>query len=387
MRKYQETHPWITFQLDMRKATPRLWMALGEAQSKCEHIAGVPLRPITANELHKVFLAKGVLATTAIEGNTLSEKEVLEHLEGKLELPPSKEYLAQEITNIVAACNRIRDRMIKGEPSDLTVTMIKEFNQLVLEKLSMDAGVIPGELRQHSVTVARYRGAPAEDCEYLLENMCQWLNAQFQSSHRERIVYGILKAVMAHLYLAWIHPFGDGNGRTARLIEFQVLLEAGVPTPAVHLLSNHYNQTRREYYVQLDRASKSGGDPLPFIEYAVQGFVDGLKSQLELIRDQQLEVAWENYIHEEFHDMDSRANVRRRHLVLDLSLQKNPVGWPEIRQISPRMAEAYANKTSRTIIRDLNFLMEMGLVKVGSKGWMANKELMLAFLPARRMDD
>lgn len=67
----------------------------------------------------------------------------------------------------------------------------------------------------------------------------------------------ILKAIAAHLYLAWIHPF-DGNGRTARLMELRLLLAAGVTTPATHLLSNHYNLTRGEYYRQLDAASRTG---------------------------------------------------------------------------------------------------------------------------------
>src|SRR5258708_25331431 len=95
-----------------------------------------------------------------------------------------------------------------------------------------------------------------------------------------KIIYGIIRAVIAHLYLAWIHPFGDGNGRTARLIEYRILLACGVPSPAVHLLSNHYNLTRTEYYRQLDRASGSKGEYIPFVEYAVQGFVDGLRQQL-----------------------------------------------------------------------------------------------------------
>ena len=46
---------------------------------------------------------------------------------------------------------------------------------------------------------------------------------------------GILKATLAHLYIAWIHPFGDGNGRTARLVEFMLLSRAGVPSPSAHL--------------------------------------------------------------------------------------------------------------------------------------------------------
>ncbi len=79
---------------------------------------------------------------------------------------------------------------------------------------------------------------------------------------------------MAHLYIAWIHPFGDGNGRTARFLEVKILLRAGIPTVAAHLLSNHYNATRSAYYRQLQRASASGGYVAPFIQYALQGFID-----------------------------------------------------------------------------------------------------------------
>jgi hypothetical protein len=64
-------------------------------------------------------------------------------------------------------------------------------------------------------------------------------------------------------------------------------MSASIPSPAAHLLSNHYNLTRQEYYRQLDRASQSGGEILPFLGYALEGFVDGLRSQLSLIRVQQ----------------------------------------------------------------------------------------------------
>ena len=48
-----------------------------------------PLEPHSAQKLHAVYMAKGVPATTAIEGNTLREEEVRDHLEGRLQLPPS----------------------------------------------------------------------------------------------------------------------------------------------------------------------------------------------------------------------------------------------------------------------------------------------------------
>ena len=64
--------------------------------------------------------AKGALATTAIEGNTLTEDEVVKHLEGRLRLPQSRQYLVKEIDNIVGACNSILDAQPNRTPSPLT---------------------------------------------------------------------------------------------------------------------------------------------------------------------------------------------------------------------------------------------------------------------------
>lgn len=384
-RTYTGTHPWITFRIDLRGASHKLWMLLGEAQSKCQHVVGVPLLPGVAKHLHQVFLAKGVLATTAIEGNTLTEEEVLRRIEGKLELPPSKEYLGQEIDNIVEACSLIATSQIRGSDSiKLNVEDIKEYNRLVLKNLPLDEDITPGEFRKHSVVVGRYRGAPPEDCEYLLEKLCNWLNEDFDIQPEDKIAFGILKAIVAHVYIAWIHPFSDGNGRTARLIEFKILLSVGVPTTAAHLLSNHYNLTRSEYYRQLDQAHKSGGNILPFIEYALQGFVDGLKDQIDIIKGQQLRVLWINYIHDLFRNKDGAADIRRRRLVIDLTGKNEPVPPSKIRHISPRIAEAYAGKTDKTVMRDINYLIEIDLVKKTKKGVQANIEIMSAFLPKTR---
>jgi len=386
-RTYLRTHPWLTFSLDLRQASHRLWIALGEAQSKCEHIAGVALQPATAQHLHRVFLAKGALATTAIEGNTLSEDEVIRHLEGVLHLPPSKEYLAQEIDNVVDVCNDILTRLTAGESGDITPYAIADFNRSVLRNLSLPDNVVPGEIRAYEVSVGGYQGAPARDCPELLDRLCTWLNGpDFQAPAGLEIVYGILKAVVAHLYLAWIHAFGDGNGRTARLVEFQTLVAAGVPSPAAHLLSNHYNATRSEYYRQLQAASQSPTGVISFVEYAVQGFVDGLREQLDTIRAQQWEVAWRNYVHEHFadHPTDSAVRHRRRNLLLDLSMRAEPVPLSELPNISFRVAQAYAKKSDKTLQRDIETLVEERLVMRAGKGYLANKSLILAFLPARR---
>jgi Fic family protein len=381
MRTYERTHPWITFSLDLGKAPSRLWLLIGQAQAKCHALAGVPLKPAVAAHLYRVFLAKGVLATTAIEGNTLTEEEVLKRIEGKLELPPSREYLGQEIDNIVEACNTIADRILDGEGMPLTIDTLKEFNRLALRDLPLSEEVIPGVIRSHEVVVGTYKGAPPEDCDLLTHRLCKWLAAGFSPPAGYEIGFGILRAIMAHLYLAWIHPFGDGNGRTARLAEFEILLSLGVPATVAHLLSNHYNRTRTEYYRHLDLSHKSGGEVFPFLLYALQGFVDGLDEQIEYVRGQQLHVHWTDYVHEMFRDKGSPADTRRRSLVVDLSGHIDPVPIAEVRRISPRMAEAYATKGDKTLSRDINKLLEMGLIEKTTAGIRAKKEIMYAFLP------
>lgn len=379
-RTYQETHPWLTFQLDLRRLDYTLWFQLGEVQAKCEQVAGVPLLPDVEEYLHQVFLAKGALATTAIEGNTLSEKDALDLVRGELELPPSKEYLGKEISNIVNVCNDIPEGIISGELFELTVDRIVELNALVLHDLPLNEGVSPGVIRDYDVGVGRYRGAPHQDCEYLLAKLCTWLNVESLLPDEElKIASGVLKAIVAHLYLAWIHPFGDGNGRTARLVEFQLLLLSGVPTAAAHLLSNHYNLTRTEYYRQLDLASKSGGDVIPFIQYALQGLGDGLDEQLQTIRAQQFHVFWMNHVHSSFRQKGTPTDLRRRQLVVDLSEETEPVPIVQLRYVSPRIAEAYAGKTDRTIRRDVNALERMNLIRRSFEGVEINRELMSAF--------
>jgi Fic family protein len=368
-------------------------MLIGEAVSKAEHIAGVPLNPDFAKKLHRVYLAKGVLATVAIEGNTLTEDEVRDHLDGLLKLPPSRQYLGREIDNIVNACNRIGTEVVFGERKPILPETICEYNKQVLSELPVEEDVVPGQFRYHSVVVGRYKAVPAECCQQLLEGFCKWLNTTETPEGMEQ-EFAVLMAIAAHLYFVWIHPFGDGNGRTARLLEFRYLLQAGFPTPTAHLLSNFYNQTRTEYYRQLDYASRSGGDMSQFIAYAAQGLVDQLKGQLKMIRDLQHDAAWTNFVYTCFDEHGpSPTNRRRRQLVLALSsaaVVAKDEGWVrlgEIRKLTPDLNDAYQGKTAKTLSRDLNALEDMRLT-IGVRGWVrANREIILAFLPKRLSTD
>ena len=85
------------------------------------------LRPATAYQLHTVYLAKGVHATTSIEGNTLTEEQVRQQIEKTLKVPASQESLQQEVQNIIDACNEVTHELGRNPHVEITVERIKAF--------------------------------------------------------------------------------------------------------------------------------------------------------------------------------------------------------------------------------------------------------------------
>jgi cell filamentation protein, protein adenylyltransferase len=392
-RAYLKTHKFITFGLDLRQCPFDFWMDLGAVQSKIEHVAHAMLPPAVSAELREIYLAKGVHATTAIEGNTLSEDQVRARIARKSDLPESKEYLGKEVDNVVGACNKIANEVFQetgsGEAVDeLTPERIKAFNRMVLDELPLGEGVIPGQLRTYAVSVGEYRAVPAEDCHCLVERLCQWLKDDFKPPGPGLSVgFAVLKAIVAHLYLAWIHPFGDGNGRTARLVEFQILLSGGVPTVSAHLLSNFYNQTRTEYYRRLSIASKAGDGAQQFLAYAVTGLRDALDEQIKHVRMFQWRVNWRDFVYERFRNVKGAAGMRQRTLALELAKSsKCRVPLSELKHLTPEIAECYAKKSARTLDRDVKTLLGMGLLVQVGKELQANSDLLTEFLPLRRTE-
>lgn len=382
-RKYVSTHSWIKFELDMREVSYALWLLLGAAESKCKHLAGIPLRPQKQDELNRISLTKGIRATTAIEGNTLSEADIGKIMQGQEHgMPRSRGYQVQEVKNMLILYNAVVYEVKNTGLCEISLRQLKADNAGILSGLELEEDEQPGDIRNYSVAVADYRGAPAQDCEYLLCRLVEWLSSDWGLGSEHRIVEGILKAITAHLYIAWIHPFGNGNGRGARLMEFRLLMNAGVPLIAAHLLTSHYNDTREEYYGKLRQSSRVQNGELAFIEYAVQGFVDSLDSEIASILDEQLDVTWENYVGDYFFSgTQTAAQRRRRELLLHMSKYSRPVLLNELKYRLPNGVLKQYQGSVRMLSRDVNYLLKSGLVYASGEGYMAAKDKMKAFLP------
>ncbi len=384
-RLYLATHSFISYTLNLREVSYKLWMLLGAAESKCKHLAGIPLRPEKQQELNQISLRKGIRATTAIEGNTLTEEDVEKiYHRGAEKFPLSRRYQAQEIENVLKVYNGIIHQIDVGEGCEVSLEAVKADNAQILEDIQHESHIIPGEIRTYPVTVGNaYKGAPAEDCEYLLNKLLKWLNSDWGFAEH-RLVEGILKAVVAHIYYVWIHPFGDGNGRGARVLEFRMLMRAGVPLTAAHLLTSYYNDTKDLYADILRASSIERNAELGFLQYAVQGFVDALDSQIESILEEQLNVTWVNYVHTvHFGGKLTPALRRRRDLLLAVSRFSRGIGQKELRYRLPDEVLRQYQGGMRVLARDMNYLESEGLIRRTADRYEAAKDKVKAFLPLR----
>lgn len=385
VRRFEETHPWLTFKHPIDQHP--LWAHLGEAFSKSQHLAGTPLQPSLAANLARVYLIRGAVSTAAIEGNTLTEEEVSSLLAKESKLPPSQQYLQQEVDNILDALDAIYKRSINGHSLTLSTDWLKEQNRRVLADLEVDDHVEPGEYTTRPLVAGNYKGAPPEDVEYLMDELVAFLNEWLapldndQTPDDLRFYLSFFGAALGHLYIAWIHPFGDGNGRTARLLECAILAHSGVvPWVASNLLSNHYNRTRSRYYQRLQAASRHN-DVHGFLCYSAEGFVDMLREQIQDVQRMQRLVAWTNYVHEMMRDEpNGETQRRRRELVLSLP-EGVPTKRAELRRVNGFIAEMYAGKGDKTLTRDINRLAEMRLLRREGGGFVPNIKKMDAFLP------
>ena len=367
-------YPHLIFQRnwDFSETTNRL---LGQCEAFTKAICNTPLLPEDHKILYNVALVKGAQATTAIEGNTLSENEITDLQKG-FKLPPSKKYLEQEVVNVLDAYDKLVDQVISQNKRErITPELICRFHQYISKDLGEHLDAIPGKFRTDNRVVGTYRCPDYEDVPELVENMCDWLIRQFNFSSGQHYIDYVVQAIISHVYLEWIHPFGDGNGRTGRLLEYYILLRGGNPAIASHIMANHYNLTRSEYYRQLDicrqKRSLSG-----FIEYALEGLRDGLEEVLRIIQRSQYTITWQKHIYDAFSDVKmSHKDVfkRRRSLILEMPLDRG-VSLLEIPLISTKIARMFSSLSDKTVQRDIFELKKMGLLVKDKDLYFANTE-------------
>ncbi len=252
-------------------------------------ILNAPLIPKWEVDLRRKALISSTHASTSIEGNRLSLEEVSDLMIGREITASARD--KKEVLNYFEALNHL-DTLAKQEK--IAEEGILDLHQIITQNVldnSKDSGryrTTEEEKRRGRVVVAeRTKGGlrvtftppPAKDVPQEMERFVCWLN-----SEQAKELDPILKAGIAHYELVRIHPFVDGNGRTARILASMLLLRQSFDTKRFFTLDDFYNSDRKRYYEALKSVSPETQDLTEWLEY----FSEGVAVSIKAVKDKVL---------------------------------------------------------------------------------------------------
>ncbi len=128
----------------------------------------------------------------------------------------------------------------------LRPSLISELNKLAIEGTSEH----PGVLRFFDVTIngSMHQPPPPDHVQSLVDEMCEYVNDSLDKSPIHLAAYLLWK-------INWIHPYANGNGRTARAISYVVLsIRLGFRIPGANTIPEQIEVDKQPYYVGLEAA-------------------------------------------------------------------------------------------------------------------------------------
>lgn len=224
----------------------RLHARLQEKKTRLDTLR--PLPPAAVRRLQEQLVVEWTYNSNAIEGSTLTLRETQLILEQGVTIGGKSLREHFEVVNHAQAIALVES--LAGQREPITTTIVRQLHALVLARIDDETA---GQYRQLAVRIAgtAHEPPPAWDVPAHLTDWADWLAAR-EAAGAEPVE---LSAV-AHHRLVSIHPFLDGNGRTARLVMNLILLRAGYP-PAIIARAN-----RAQYYRALAQADRGRDAPL-----------------------------------------------------------------------------------------------------------------------------
>ena len=256
-----------------RYAPPRRWIhydkvaileQLVEAKTASGVLRQLPYLPQWIETVHQEQLRLEAAGTSRIEGAEFTPQEENEAL-----APDSKDSTELTYSQRQLRAAEAAYKWVDSQPQDRPVNreFVLEVHRRIVTGCE-DDHCEPGALRgfEHNVTFGspRCRGAGGGDgCRDAFDALCNAIGGEFREHD------GIIQAMASHYHIGAMHPFGDGNGRTARALEAFMLRKAGVNDRVMVSLSNYYYNHKEEYLGALFESRQVGHDLTPFLRFAL----------------------------------------------------------------------------------------------------------------------
>ena len=361
----ETTSPYTLPQRWVYYETAAILDQLVEARSAAGVLNRLPYLQQWIEQVHEEQLRLEAAGTSRIEGAEFSDQE--QEVALASQVPPQMD-LTHSQRQLRAADATYR--WLRSQPTDRPVTpdFVLDIHRHMVTGCD-DDHCEPGALRPTGWNVTfetpRCRGAQGGDqCQVAFNGLCTAIANEFR--HHDRII----QALAAHYHIGAMHPFGDGNGRTARALEALMLRQAGVSNLVMVSLSNYYYEHKDGYLAALSESRQIGHDLTPFLKFALPAVSARCNAVAASIVDHNKRTLFRQFAQSLFGKLRSprRRALAERQLHLLESLLDSPT--LEIRNLIDRTIDEYNHLKypDRAWVRDFIHLREIGAITIPEKG-------------------
>lgn len=312
-------------------------------------MGGLRQRPISASDslaFFKSSLLEEAVASSQVEGAATTTEVAREMLKsGRIPRNESE----QMIFNNLKAIEYISELV----ESPLDFKIIIELHQIMTA--NTDAEKYSGSFRKGEVFVTDHADGEVahippdwKEVEKLMNELCDFIN------NDDKFIHPIVKASMIHFLIAYIHPFKDGNGRTARALFYWYLLKKGYAIVKNISISRVILESRTQYDKAFLKTEKDDKDLNYFIAYSIKNIRLAIEKLINY-RDKKLEEKKQaNLVAYEM--LEKGLNKRQADVISYLFLKSK-------NSISLNSYSDKYNIVRQTASKDLNELIKLGLIK------------------------
>jgi Fic family protein len=256
--------------------TPAIVKALMETEASRQAIIHLPLSAPMLDSLRKTARLLSTHFSTQIEGNRLSPSQVEAVIQGGGKFP-GRERDEAEVRNYYRALEFVTAQ--GRSKAALTESLVRTIHGLVLHGRKKATKYRDGQnvIRDGRSGAIVYLPPEARDVAKLMKDLVVWINSEI----RRNELPAPISAAVAHYQFATIHPYYDGNGRTARLLTTLMLHRGGYGLHGIYALEEYYAKRLAGYYDALAVGtshnyymSRAQADITKFIDYFCGGMAD-----------------------------------------------------------------------------------------------------------------
>ena len=343
---------------------------LVEAKTAAGVLKQMPYLPRWIEQAHEEQLRLEAAGTSRIEGAEFTQREQDEALApGEAASPTGLTHSQRQLRSADSTY-----RWLRSLPADQPVAapLVLDIHRRIVTGCD-DDHCEPGALRNAGPNVVfgmpRCRGAeggpPLDDA---FAALCQAMAGAFRGHDR------IIQAMAAHYHIGAMHPFDDGNGRTARALEAFMLRAAGVNDMVMVSLSNYYYEHQDAYRVALYESRESGHNLTPFLRFALPAVAERCNALAAEIVSHSKRLLFREFAQSLFGRLRSprrRALAQRQLRILNVLLDS---GALDLSDLMDQVWSHYGDLKlpERALVRDLTGLLMLSAITLNGDGFAAN---------------